>query len=224
MYVCGFISLFLDKWLKIAQYTVLFRLNMCHSYYWQYLFVNDPAENLGFVSSPIPLTKICGVVFFATCLNQLGLKFLPTRKKSISLISGAEIQSIYSYKVWELERDKALALKINFWSKLIWRKICSQLLKQEKPIVISKTSCKNIDIMAEQPCWQHCSLGAAQHCSLGVAQHCSLGATQHCSQISTTLFTGCSKTLLQHNIVHWVQHSIVHAFWQLATGSAFLRV
>ena len=65
--------------------------------------------------------------------------------------------------------------------------------------------CNNIVIRAEQPCWQHCSLGlgAAQHCSQGAAQHCSLGAAQHCSlgaaqQCSLDAAQHCSQLAAQH--------------------------
>ena len=61
-----------------------------------------------------------------------------------------------------------------------------------------------VSCVHEQPCWQHCSRGAAQPCSWGAAQHIVHG--------------------VQHNLVHGVQYNIVHACWQLATACAFLRV
>ena len=51
--------------------------------------------------------------------------------------------------------------------------IVAQPCSQVVTVLMVEQCCNNIVIMAEQPCWQHCSLGAAQHCSQLAAQHCS---------------------------------------------------
>ena len=40
-------------------------------------------------------------------------------------------------------------------------------------IIVEKWPVTNIVFITEQPCEQHCSLGAAQHCSQLAVQHCS---------------------------------------------------
>ena len=62
--------------------------------------------------------------------------------------------------------------------------------------------CNNIVNMAEQPCWQHCSLDVAQHCSRGAAQHCSRLLT-NCNRLRvfSRVTNGCRYFLpaVQHH-------------------------